>query len=83
MAGYTVTARVHSDGKREILVFAGKSAAGRADLYRRRSIHATPRIEDWQVAEADTITELCATIIGAFGIGWFNRARSQIKALSA
>lgn len=83
MAGFTVTARVYSDGKREIRVFAGKSAAGRADFYRRRSPFATPRLEDWQVAEADTLTELRSTIIGAFGLGWFNRARKQIASLEA
>lgn len=83
MSGYTVTARVYSDGKHEIHVFAGKTAAGRAEFYRRRSQREFPRLEDWQVAEADTVAELRSTIIGAFGLGWFNRARAQINALSA
>lgn len=83
MAGFTVTARVYSDGKKEIRLFRGKSAAGRAEFNRRRSVRSSPRLEDWQVAEANTIAELKSTIIGAFGLGWFNRARAQIKSLSA
>lgn len=81
MAGFTVTARVYRHGQREIRVFTGKSAAGRAEFYLRRSPYAKPRLEDWQVAEADTLPELRATIIGAFGLGWFNKARQQIRAL--
>lgn len=88
MEGFTICARVYGSGRHEITVSPGRRAASRAHLNRRVSrwtdaLTGGPYLTDWQVAEADTLAEARRTIMLAFGMGWFNRARKRLRELES